>query len=107
DFGIAKITQGSELDGSTDLTRMGQAVGTLEYMAPEQLMGGKTDIRTDIYMLGVLMYEMIAGKRPFSDAFGMELLTAQLTQQPTPLTDLIGAPPDIDRIVLRCLEQDG
>ncbi len=106
DFGIAKITQGSGIDGGTDLTRMGQAVGTLEYMAPEQLMGGKADGRTDIYTLGVVSYEMITGKRPFAEAMGMELLTAQLSQTLVPPSELVGVPPDVDRLLLKCLAQD-
>ena len=81
-------------------------IGTLEYMAPEQLMGGSVDGRSDIYTLGVVAYEMITGRRPFADAFGMDILTAQLTRPVAPPSELVGVPPDVDRVVLRCLAQD-
>src|SRR5688572_20396350 len=58
DFGIAKLLRGSDCDDGNDLTRVGQAVGTLEYMAPEQLIGAACDGRSDIYALGVVVYEM-------------------------------------------------
>jgi serine/threonine protein kinase len=105
DFGIAKILSNSEVSDPRELTIMGTAVGTLEYMAPEQLMGGRAEPRTDIYMLGVVMYEVITGRRPFNAA-GLDLLTEQLTLQPAPPSALAPVPTAVDAILLRCLAQD-
>ena len=105
DFGIAKIISNTELANPQELTVMGTAIGTVEYMAPEQLMGGKADARSDIYTVGVLAYELITGQRPFN-AQGLDLLTVQLTEQPPPLSQTIDVPPIVDQIVLRCLAQD-
>ncbi len=105
DFGIAKILASSEVSDPRELTIMGTAVGTLEYMAPEQLMGGKADPRTDVYTLGVVLYEMITGKRPFNAA-GLELLTEQLTSEPPPASAHVEVPPEVDQLLARCLMQD-
>ena len=64
DFGIAKILSNSSVGNPQELTIMGTAVGTIEYMAPEQLMGGRADARTDLYTLGVVLDEMVVGKPP-------------------------------------------
>ncbi len=105
DFGIAKILSNSEVSDPRELTIMGTAVGTLEYMAPEQLMGGRADPRTDLYTLGVVMYETITGRRPFNAA-GLELLTEQLTTHPPPPSSITAVPSEVDAILLRCLAQD-
>jgi serine/threonine protein kinase len=105
DFGIAKVLQESGISDGAELTVMGQAVGTLEYMAPEQLMGGRCDARTDIYTLGVVAFEMITGQRPFP-AVGLDLLTTQLSHKPPAASELVSVPPAVDRVLLRCLEQD-
>ncbi len=110
DFGIAKLMQGSTIDDGTELTRVGQAIGTLEYMAPEQLIGGTCDGRTDIYALGLVAYEMLTGERPFSDATGpTSLITALMTQSVRPPSSRFGCSglaPEVDQLVLRCLERD-
>ena len=105
DFGIAKVMHESAIDDGAELTVTGQAVGTVEYMAPEQLMGGKCDGRTDIYTVGVVAYEMITGRRPFG-AVGLELLTVQLSETPVPASQLADVPARADRILLRCLDHD-
>ena len=109
DFGIAKIMQGSGIDDGSELTITGQAVGTLEYMAPEQLIGGKCDGRTDIYTLGVVAFEMITGRRPFASVAATELLAVQLAEKP-PLPSSFpvvpAVPPGADRILLSCLARD-
>jgi serine/threonine-protein kinase len=105
DFGIAKVMHESGINDGAELTVMGQTVGTLEYMAPEQLMGGKCDGRTDIYTLGVVAYEMITGRRPFG-AVGLDLLTVQLSETPVPASQLADVPARADRILLRCLDHD-
>jgi serine/threonine protein kinase len=105
DFGIAKVMQESGINDGSELTVMGQAVGTLEYMAPEQLMGGKCDGRTDIYTVGVVAYEMITGNRPFS-AVGLDLMTVQLTETPVAPSERAPVPASVDQVILRCLEPD-
>jgi serine/threonine protein kinase len=105
DFGIAKIMASSDVPSTQELTVMGTAVGTLEYMAPEQLMGGHADGRSDIYTAGVLAYEMITGRRPF-DAAGLDLLTMQLTESPPPPSSHVPLPAEVDRVVLTCLAHD-
>jgi serine/threonine-protein kinase len=105
DFGIAKILSSSEIGDPKELTIMGTAVGTLEYMAPEQLMGGRAEPRTDLYTLGVVTYEIITGRRPFNAA-GLDLLTLQLGETPPPPSALVAVPPEVDRILLQCLASD-
>jgi serine/threonine protein kinase len=106
DFGIAKIMHGSDIDDGSELTYTGQAVGTLEYMAPEQLVGGKCDGRTDMYTLGVVAYEMIVGRRPFGSVNVMDLLATQLAQKAPKPSLYVPLPTAVTEILLRCLERD-
>jgi serine/threonine protein kinase len=107
DFGIAKLMSGSTIDDGSELTRVGTAVGTLDYMSPEQLVGGACDGRTDIYTLGVVMYEMITGQRPFADASGpTSLITALFTRTPTPPSVVANVPASLDAVILKCLERE-
>ncbi|HEY4179613.1 MAG TPA: protein kinase [Kofleriaceae bacterium] len=106
DFGIAKIMQDSSFD-SSDLTNAGQMIGTLDYMSPEQMVGGAVTGQTDIYTLGIVMYEMISGKRPFAEASSAAaVLAAMLKTIPASLTRVPGLPADLDRIVRRMLAKD-
>ena len=101
DFGLAKrhLPVTSASDGSLDTTFTetiageGRLVGTPSYMSPEQLRGGPIDPRSDVYSFGVLLYEMIAGRRPFEAAGLMDLAAAILTTPPTPLTEIDTAIP--------------
>jgi serine/threonine-protein kinase len=111
DIGIAKVMRGDTIDPqSPQLTAMGQTLGTLEYMSPEQLMGKQLDGRSDVYALGVLAYEMITGRLPFPEAKGPAgLITAQLKQTPVPPSQVnpnAALPPAADLAILRCLEKD-
>jgi serine/threonine protein kinase len=108
DFGVAKVLPWSKLDEDTELTLAGQTVGTLEYMAPEQLMGGECDARTDLYALGVVAYEMITGRRPFAEAVNAPMLITALHTQlaPAPSSVYGAVPPAADEILLRCLARD-
>jgi serine/threonine-protein kinase len=76
DFGLAKDTQGSIL------TLPGQALGSMDYMAPEQIRGEEVSAATDIYALGCVMYESLTGRPPFADVQGMRILWAQLQDEP-------------------------
>jgi serine/threonine protein kinase len=105
DFGIAKIMHDSDID-SSDLTHAGQMIGTLDYMSPEQMVGGMCDATSDIYTLGVVMYEMIAGRKPFHDASSAAAaLAAMLTTTPPRLAVQAVVPSDVDRVVMRCIER--
>ncbi len=99
DFGVAFVVDG------TALTASGNAVGTPTHMAPEQIRGGTIDTRTDVYQVGLLMYEVLTGSLPFMDedgAFGVAL--ARMTRAiPPPSVANPTAPPELDRVILRCL----
>ncbi|HEU4612292.1 MAG TPA: protein kinase, partial [Kofleriaceae bacterium] len=105
DFGIAKIIGGA-LD-ATDLTNAGQMVGTLDYMSPEQMVGGTVTGQTDIYTLGIVMYEMIAGATPFPEAMtAAQALAAVMKLEPDPLYLRVPVPEELDRIVQKCLARE-
>jgi eukaryotic-like serine/threonine-protein kinase len=106
DFGIAKILHGSALDDG-DLTRAGQMVGTFDYMAPEQMVGGQTTGQSDIFTLGLVMYEMLTGERPFGDpASPAAMLSAILSRVPPPPSRFVASPPGLDLAIARCLERE-
>jgi serine/threonine protein kinase len=109
DFGIVKLLDKTRLDDDDELTRVGQAIGTIEYMSPEQLVGSDCDGRSDIYTLGVVIYEMITGRRPFADETSpTSLATALMTETPTPPSAMFRGrlPFELDLILLRCLERE-
>ncbi len=108
DFGLAKRLSEGELDDVTrsqaSLTAAGALVGTLAYMAPEQLRGQPADARSDVWALGVVLHEMAAGARPFQGRTGFELSSAILNQRPGPLA---GKPPfELRAVIERCLEKE-
>jgi dienelactone hydrolase len=99
DFGIAKTTSVG------DLTRTGTTLGTIAYMAPEHIRGGDADERCDVWALGVVLYEMLAGRRPFSGASDYELLQAIVDRPHAPLRGIAGVTDDIRRVVERALDK--
>ena len=111
DFGISMIEPETMVDGQSSaaqqrLTQVGVVVGTLPYMSPEQLEGTWIDARSDIFSLGVLLYEMATGYRPFQGGSSASLLTAILRDDPAPLTrSRASLPASLDRIVARCLQK--
>lgn len=108
DFGLAKRFTGSELDEATrsqkSLTEAGAVVGTLTYMAPEVLRGEPADARSDIWALGVVLYEMAAGRMPFRGQTGFELSSAILREAPPPLPAEV--PSVLRAIIHRCLSKE-
>jgi eukaryotic-like serine/threonine-protein kinase len=101
DFGIAKAT------GASDLTRTGTVVGTARYLAPEQVEGGTSDARTDVYAVGLLLYEMLVGRLPFGGDTEMAAAIARVTAAaPAVRTSRPEVPPEVDALVARCLERD-
>jgi serine/threonine-protein kinase len=101
DFGLAKDSQASVL------TRPGQALGSLDYMAPEQIRGEEVDAASDVYALGCVMYECLSGAPPFADRQGMRVLWAHLQDEPVALaTKRADLPPEISDVVQRALDKD-
>jgi len=108
DFGLAKIAIHGEENQQTTLTLTQEGiVGTLPYMSPEQLQGGRVDRRTDIFSLGIVMYEMATGQRPFVGRTSMELSSSILRDTPKPVTELRAElPTGLQRIIERCLTRE-
>jgi eukaryotic-like serine/threonine-protein kinase len=108
DFGLAKITaQEIEEDATQSMTQPGTVMGTAKYMSPEQALGRPLDNRTDIFSLGVVLYEMTTGRPPFSGNTAAETLDSILHASPEPIARLHGGiPPELERIIGKCLEKD-
>jgi serine/threonine protein kinase len=108
DFGIAKV---SGNDGQNHLTRTGTIFGTPFYMAPEQALGNPVDARTDIYAVGVIMYEVFCGSLPFQGESFMGILTQHITTEPEPPAQRAAKngrqlPPGLAEIISRCMRKN-
>jgi len=103
DFGLAKSLEA----GAAGMTRTGQFVGTPRYMSPEQCEGDRLDGRSDIYSLGLILYEMVTGDLPFQSESMMQMMYARVKQKPRSPKLLNPELPDyLVRIIMRCLETD-
>jgi serine/threonine protein kinase/Tfp pilus assembly protein PilF len=107
DFGLAKMGTASapptsdDATQSMDLTEVGTVLGTAAYMSPEQTKGEQTDARSDIFSFGVVLYEMLSGRRAFSRNSAIETMAAIVRDEPAPLD----APSNLSAIVTRCLRK--
>lgn len=100
DFGVARFLQ------SKDITDTGVLIGTPKYMSPEQVEGKKTDQRSDIYSLGIILYEMVAGRAPFEGETPISLALKHKIEPPRdPRTLQSQVPEDLSRLILKCLEK--
>jgi serine/threonine protein kinase len=121
DFGLSKLIGDdprseqpmlSEMPTATALsspyiTRVGQIIGTLAYMSPEQVQGRPVDARTDVFSFGVLLYEMLSGQRPFVGESNLDTVTAILRDDPAPLDELRhDVPVDLQQILARSLAKE-
>ncbi len=104
DFGIARI---STVDGASGLTTAGTVLGTPDYMPPEQAQGRTVDFRSDLYSLGVVLFEMFTGRLPFPGDTALGVIMSHL-QKPAPRPRHLNPAlsPEIEALVLRCLEKD-
>ena len=110
DFGLAKRQAPAALDAQTlakGLTGEGSIIGTLQYMAPEQLQSKEADARSDIFSFGLVLYEMLTGQRAFSGNDPASVISAILRDEPPPLSTLAPlTPPSLDRTLRKCLAKE-
>ena len=105
DFGLAKMAEGQE-----DVTKEQQLVGSASYMAPEQILKGTSDSRTDVYALAVMFYQMLAGKKPFTGPNDNVVLYKHVNEQPEPLYRLLrpeqGVPESLCQVIEQAMHKD-
>jgi len=114
DFGIAKVPIGdvphpAHTPAHTPITKAGMVFGTPEYMAPEQALGQTVDGRADLYALGVILYEMLSGSRPFSSQSQVGILGQQLSKSPPKISDRapgIFVPPAVEAVAMKLLQRE-
>jgi eukaryotic-like serine/threonine-protein kinase len=113
DFGLAKpmafaaSPAVAAVRSPSDLTLPGTILGTLHYMSPEQLEGSEADARSDLFAFGSVLYEMLAGRKPFDGRSSASVVTAIMSLEPTPVVDLQPlSPPGVDYVIARCLAKD-
>jgi serine/threonine protein kinase/tetratricopeptide (TPR) repeat protein len=101
DFGLAKLS------GYSALTKLGETLGTTPYMSPEQAKGEKMDTRTDIWSVGVVLYEMLTGKLPFPGEYEQSVIYSILNDEPEPVTSLrTNIPVELERIIYKTLRKN-
>ena len=115
DFGLAKLVASNSDPNATDmptesraqLTGEGAVFGTVAYMSPEQARGGNVDARSDVFSLGVVLYEMLTGERPFKGSSSVDVISSILRDSPSPVTEIrADLPAHVGRILRRCLAKE-
>jgi len=111
DFGLAKLVQSEEKQSFEEVTLTaktdaGVVLGTASYMSPEQVRGDVVDHRSDIFSLGAVLYEMLAGQKAFAGKSGAESMAGILKEDPAPFPVARKIPPAIERIVFHCIEKE-
>jgi Tol biopolymer transport system component/predicted Ser/Thr protein kinase len=112
DFGLAKVLEPPDTSPDAPtvtaqyLTEEGTVLGTAAYMSPEQAEGRKLDARSDIFAFGSVLYEMATGRRPFSGDSRLALMSKIVNEDPLPPGQLAALPPDVEKLILRCLRKD-
>jgi tetratricopeptide (TPR) repeat protein len=112
DFGLAKVMREkalpeSEAETAILVTQSGVIIGTVPYMSPEQVRAEDLDGRSDIFSYGVVLYEILSGRRPFEARSTAEIISAILTQEPAPLRGQASAVPErLERLIRKCLEKE-
>ena len=116
DFGLARVEaadSNADLTSTptesrvTNLTSEGQVFGTVAYMSPEQARGARVDARSDVFSLGIVLYQMLTGERPFHGATAVDVISSILRDRPASLTELrADLPPELAKVVRRCLEKE-
>lgn len=111
DFGVARLIEPEIIDPSevpTHLTTTGHLVGSPIYMSPEQIVGDEVDPRTDVYSLGVTMYQLLTGRPPFEGTRILDILNLHLSGTAPPISQVapeVECPPRLEQIILRCLSR--
>ncbi len=106
DFGLAKVEKGDGAETRFDLTSAGTTVGTVAYMSPEQARGEPLDARSDLFSLGIVLYEMATGELPFQGATSALVFVQLLSQRPEPVRDFNpDIPKDLEKLILTLLEK--
>jgi serine/threonine protein kinase/Tol biopolymer transport system component len=107
DFGLVKLKEVEPVAEAANHTKLGVAMGTLAYMSPEQAAGEPVDHRTDIWSLGVLLYELATGRKPFTGETRQATINAILSTQPNSVVNTNPElPPELDRILNKALDKD-
>ncbi len=106
DFGIARVPMGDDGTPGSSLTKAGMVYGTPEYMAPEQALGQPVDGRADLYAVGVMLFEMLSGRRPFDDESKVKLLGKHLTAPIPSVREKAPVSPELDAVVVKLLSKD-
>jgi Tol biopolymer transport system component len=107
DFGLAKLESDGVPPGEISTTQEGHVLGTVSHMSPEQAEGRSVDHRTDIFSLGIILYEMCTGRLPFTGGTPAAVLSSIIKDTPTAVTDINPRlPRDLGRVIKRCLSKD-
>ncbi|MEK6335859.1 MAG: protein kinase [Acidobacteriota bacterium] len=111
DFGLAKLTELQTTDSDLETPTLlqsspGLVMGTVQYMSPEQARGKNVGVRTDTWSLGVVLYELLSGRLPFSGETPSHVMVSLMEDELSPLTGYANVPPELDRIVVKALRKN-